>query len=185
MILPETDPSIPQDSALLVADAEGVDIIADIYDMHTKFGVHPIVESFDNTKLLAWLQFRLNFLQEELDEAQAALASLRDLQNTDGEETTEQALKAADDVVDAMIDLVVVAVGTLDGLQVDTDTAWARVHDANMQKEPGIKPERPNPLGLPDLIKPAGWVAPTHEDNIGILAQLVPGYPVAEDDFQP
>jgi len=33
-----------------------------------------------------------------------------------------------------------------------------------------VKESRPNPLGLPDLIKPAGWVAPSHAANHGILS---------------
>ena len=39
-----------------------------------------------------------------------------------------------------------------------------------MNKELGIKETRPNPLGLPDLIKPPGWKGPDHRDmegNIG------------------
>jgi predicted HAD superfamily Cof-like phosphohydrolase len=68
-----------------------------------------------------------------------------------------------------LIDLCVVAIGTLDAFNVDAHTAWDRVLEANMNKEVGIKESRPNPLGLPDLIKPAGWTAPTHADNVGLL----------------
>ena len=78
----------------------------------------------------------------------------------------------AEDIVDAMIDLCVVAIGTLDAFDVDAYLAWNRVHDANMQKTPGIKASRPNPLGLPDLIKPEGWTSPQHADNIGMLGKL-------------
>ena len=60
----------------------------------------------------------------------------------------------------------------LDAYQVDSLEAWNRVLDANMAKEIGIKPSRPNPLGLPDLIKPEGWIAPTHADNVGLLAKV-------------
>ena len=38
-----------------------------------------------------------------------------------------------------------------------------------MQKEIGVKDTRPNPLGLPDLVKPEGWQSPQHYDNIGKL----------------
>jgi hypothetical protein len=41
-----------------------------------------------------------------------------------------------------------------------------------MNKEVGIKASRPNPLGLPDLIKPEGWVAPVHSDNVGMLNKI-------------
>jgi predicted HAD superfamily Cof-like phosphohydrolase len=131
---------------------------ADISDMHQKFGVNDKVRSFDAEKLLKFLEFRLKFLQEELDEANKALASRKK--------------EDAEDVVDAMIDLCVVAIGTLDAFDVDAYEAWNRVHAKNMEKEPGIKPERPNPLGLPDLIKPAGWTAPTHADNVGLLSKI-------------
>jgi len=36
-----------------------------------------------------------------------------------------------------------------------------------MSKKPGVKPGRPNPFGLPDLLKPSGWTPPTHEGNHG------------------
>jgi len=39
-----------------------------------------------------------------------------------------------------------------------------------MSKEVGIKEGRDNPLGLPDLVKPAGWLAPDHSGNHGDLA---------------
>lgn len=130
----------------------------DIEEMHTKFGTNAVIRSLDKEKLMKYLEFRLAFLQEELDEAKKAAAS--------GD------IKQAEDIVDAMIDLCVVAIGTLDAFEVDSYTAWNRVHEANMQKEVGIKASRPNPLGLPDLIKPAEWVAPQHADNIGLLVKL-------------
>lgn len=129
-----------------------VNWVWDMNCMHDKFGVRPVVQNFDKEKLLKFLEFRINFLQEELDEMKSA--------------------DNADDVVDALIDLCVVAIGTLDAYQVDAYTAWNRVLEANMQKEVGIKASRPNKLGLPDLIKPEGWIAPTHADNVGLLAKV-------------
>lgn len=126
--------------------------VNDIATMHKKFGVNEVVHNFDKEKLAKFLEFRANFLQEELDELKSA--------------TT------ADDVVDALIDLCVVAIGTLDAYGVNSYEAWNRVHVKNMEKEVGIKASRPNPLGLPDLIKPEGWTAPTHVDNVGLLAKI-------------
>jgi predicted HAD superfamily Cof-like phosphohydrolase len=126
--------------------------VKDIADMHTKYGVNEKVREFDDEKLKTFLEFRINFLQEELDELKAAAAS------SDSEE-----------IVDACIDLCVVAIGTLNAFDVDEYKAWDVVHDANMSKEVGIKESRPNPLGLPDLIKPNGWVGPSHEGNHGLL----------------
>jgi predicted HAD superfamily Cof-like phosphohydrolase len=148
------------------------DWVDDIHLMHTKFGVRKVVAQFGPEKLLQFLDFRLKFLQEELNEARTAYDKLVALQNSEVPDRNEQAVQAADDVVDSMIDLCVVAIGTLDAYCVDSHLAWSRVMKANLAKEPGIKPERPNPLGLPDLIKPAGWVGPTHEDNIGLLERL-------------
>lgn len=126
--------------------------VKDINDMHTKFGVNEVVRNLDAEKLKKFLEFRVNFLQEELDEMKTA--------------------ETADDVVDALIDLCVVAIGTLNAFEIDSEEAWNRVHHCNMMKEVGIKESRPNPLGLPDLVKPAGWYPPTHVDNVGLLNKI-------------
>lgn len=126
--------------------------VHDIYMMHNKFKVHPVMRDMDKDKLEQFLQFRIRFLEEELNELKSALTS--------------------EDVVDALIDLCVVAIGTLDAFDVDAHKAWDEVLDANMKKEPGVKPSRPNPLGLPDLIKPEGWVGPNHEGNHGMLPKV-------------
>ena len=132
------------------------DWVKDIHDMQTKFGTRDAVAKMDKDKLLAFLTFRLKFLQEELDETKSALI------NGDSEE-----------IVDGLIDLCVVAIGTLDAYGVDPYKAWDEVLDANMAKEVGVKEGRPNPLGLPDLIKPEGWTAPSHEGNHGMLPDFV------------
>lgn len=126
--------------------------VKDMQEMHAKFGVNEVVRGLDKAKLTAFIQFRIKFLQEELDEM---------IVSDNG-----------DDTVDALIDLCVVAIGTLDALDVDAYTAWDRVLEANMTKEVGIKASRPNPLGLPDLIKPEGWTAPSHVDNVGLLSKV-------------
>lgn len=138
--------------------------VSDMQDMHTKFGVNAVLRGLDREKLKAFLQFRINFLQEELDEMQKAL--------DDYDHGLMNGAKAADDTVDALIDLCVVAIGTLDAYDINADESWNRVHQKNMEKEVGIKASRPNPLGLPDLIKPEGWTAPTHADNVGLLAKV-------------
>ncbi len=128
------------------------DWVQDIADMHRKFGVNDAVRKMDADKLKAFLEFRIRFLQEELDE----------LRNTNDPE----------EVTDALIDLCVVAIGTMDALDINAHIAWDEVHRANMSKQVGIKASRPNPLGLPDLIKPKGWIAPFHTGNIGLLEKL-------------
>ena len=138
--------------------------VHDIAEMHTKFGVNQVLRNLDKEKLEAFLKFRIDFLQEELDEMRNALVDFQS-GKIDGS-------KAADDTVDALIDLCVVAIGTLNAYDVNAYEAWDRVHNANMAKEVGIKASRPNPLGLPDLIKPEGWTAPQHADNVGMLNKV-------------
>ena len=128
--------------------------VKDINDMQYKYGVHKWIHDNRNEKdnLRKYLEFRVDFLQEELNETEAALV------NMDAEE-----------IVDGLIDLCVVAIGTLDAFGVDAHKAWDVVLKANMSKEVGVKESRPNPLGLPDLVKPDDWKAPSHEDNHDLL----------------
>jgi len=126
------------------------DWVKDIHDMQTKYKTRDWVENADKEKLKKFLEFRIDFLKEELMETTAAVT------NNDSEE-----------IVDGLIDLCVVAIGTLDAFGVDPYKAWDEVLKANMAKEVGVKPTRPNPLGVPDLIKPDNWEAPSHEGNHG------------------
>lgn len=128
------------------------DWVDDIFKMHQYYGVHPKINDMNNETLKKFLEFRANFLQEELNELKNA--------------------ESAEDVVDALIDLCVVAIGTLDGFGVNSYEAWDEVLRANMSKQTGIKASRPNPLGLPDLIKPEGWVGPDHSGNHGNLTKI-------------
>ena len=126
--------------------------VRDMNNMHAKYGVHRWVKN-NPDKLKKYLEFRINFLQEELDETQRAAFIYED----------------PEQIVDGLIDLCVVAIGTLDAFGVDANAAWDEVLKANMAKEVGVKPERPNPLGLPDLMKPEGWEPPSHVDNTGLF----------------
>lgn len=133
-------------------------IFKDIKDMHDKFGVSEWVKNNkENPELLkAFLEFRIkSMMAEEWAELNEAYG------NEDAEE-----------IVDGIIDLIVFGTTILDALGVDGQEAWDRVYKANMAKEPGVKEGRPNPLGLPDMIKKEGWVAPHHRDNLGIIPDV-------------
>lgn len=134
--------------------------VKDINKMHAHYRVHEALSQLDADKLRTFLKFRVDFLQEELDEMRAALEA--------GDDVPDR----AEDVVDALIDLCVVAIGTLDAFSVNSYKAWDEVLKANMKKKVGIKESRPNPLGFPDLIKPEGWKAPTHAGNHGSLTDI-------------
>ena len=131
--------------------------VDDIETMQDKFGTLDWIfyNKKDKEKLKTFLEFRINFIQEELDETKKAFETL------DGEE-----------LVDGLIDLCVVAIGTLDAFGVDAYKAWDEVLKANMSKKVGIKEGRPNPLGLPDLMKPEDWKAPSHAGNHGIFNDI-------------
>lgn len=120
-------------------------LIEDIEDLTTKYG-------FDaESPTLKKLKFRLDLLDEELSELKYAVNAA---------ETEE--------IVDSLIDLTVVALGTLAAFKVDIQEAWNEVHRANMAKERGIKPGREHSGGF-DLVKPPGWKSPCHAGNTGRL----------------
>ena len=131
----------------------------DIMMMHYKFGVKEWFEKNKHDKELMqkYLRFRLKMCMEEMNE------------------TIDAALfdKNPEEIVDGLIDLCVFAIGTLDVFGVDANAAWDKVYEANMAKSPGVKPGRPNPFGLPDLLKPAGWTPPNHEGNHGDLSNAL------------
>jgi len=124
----------------------------DMNNMHSKYGVHEVIKNMDSDMLRNFLKFRCECIQEEVDELLDAVHG----KTVDAEET-----------VDALIDICVFAIGTLDLFDVNPFEAWNQVLNANLNKEVGVKKERPNPFGLPDLIKPEGWEAPNHEGNHG------------------
>lgn len=134
-----------------------MNVSRNIRDMHLKYGVHDWVDA-NKDKRGELLKLRLRMLNEEHTETMNAY-----LQGD------------AEEVVDGLIDLIVIAAGTLDIFGVDADKAWDEVHRANMSKQVGVKPGRPNPLGLPDLLKPGGWKGPDHENNLGVLPEVMNG----------
>ena len=139
------------------------DLVQDIKDMHKKFGVDTWVAdkmAGDPAQFKSimneYLKFRQVQVQEEVDELYTAIQS-----------------RDAEEIVDALIDAAVFVFVTLDTMGVDANAAWDKVFDANMTKLPGVNPSRPNPLKLPDMIKPENWVAPTHEGNHGIIPNFI------------
>ena len=128
------------------------DMANDMMMMHHKFGVREWFEKNKDDKELMnnYLNFRMSMVKEEYDETMEAIEA-----------------KDPEEIVDGLIDMCVFALGTLDVFGVDSNMAWNAIYEANMAKEPGVKTDRPNPFGLPDLMKPLGWVNPTHKGNHG------------------
>ena len=98
-------------------------------------------------------QFRIKFLQEELDEYKKSVA--------------EGDLAGA---LDALIDLVYVAFGTADmhGFS-NFDAAFYLVHRANMLKERAKKASDSKRGSTYDVVKPHGWKPPAVHVAISLL----------------
>ena len=119
------------------------DLIKDVSDFHRKFGipVRPTGERF-SMKVLA---FRMEFLMEELDEFnQAVSATPPNLAET----------------LDALVDLVYVAIGTADMLNLPFAKAWAAVQEKNMLKVRASDPSASKRGSDLDVVKPKGWTPP-------------------------
>ena len=127
--------------------------IKDMSEFYNKFEMNKVVKGMSKQELRDFLEFRIDLLVEEYTEL---------VSNPNNPE----------EIVDALIDIVVVALGTLNCFDIDIEKAWNEVLKANMSKEFGKKEGRPNPLGLPDLMKPEGWQSPSHIDNHGLLSQM-------------
>ena len=128
---------------------ESNDPIAQIERMNSKYGFNEI----PLTKEI--LNFKLSCCIEELSETMNAANVNHD----------------ADGIVDGLVDLSIFAIGILYNAGVDVRKAFTEVMKANLQKERGIKPTRPNSGGV-DLIKPEGWMPPSHKDNLGEFKNL-------------
>jgi predicted HAD superfamily Cof-like phosphohydrolase len=118
----------------------------DILDFHSKFNV-PLAPQHSLLEGEA-LEFRLNFLQEELDELRKA--------HDEGN---------LEDAVDALIDLEVVLLGTVQFMGISPEAYqehWDEVHRANMAKERCTDASQSKRGTSLDIFKPAGWTAPDH-----------------------
>lgn len=107
-------------------------------------------EEFDLDKL----NFRMDLLREECIETEIAIAD-----------------KNPEEIVDGLIDVIVIAIGTLNLAGVDTQKAWDEVMRSNMLKTRGVKKGREQSGGF-DVIKPEGWEPPAHGGNHGVLDEL-------------
>ena len=126
-------------------------LISDLAAFHTKYEFNK--EPMTKEKL----SFRCDLLMEEVDEMHLAIVSGN-----------------AEELTDALIDIIYIALGTLDLAKVDTGKAWKEVQRANMSKVRGVKPGREQSGGF-DVIKPEGWVGPNHAGNVGLFEELLRG----------
>lgn len=122
----------------------------DVYRFHQRFGLPRPLEVVELEESLA--RFRDAFLEEELIEHQKA--------REEGDAAKE---------LDALVDLVYVALGYAVMRGFDFDEAWNRVHAANMRKVSGVPSAR---HATADVVKPPGWTPPDLSDLVKLGAKL-------------
>lgn len=122
-------------------------LIADIEEFHRRFKLDPL----DKPGFLQrnFMQYRINFLREEIDELHLACMD-NDLEKA----------------FDALIDFVYVAIGTAYLMRLPYRKGWDRVHLANMLKERADGPNDPRSKrnSTFDVVKPVGWIPPRLDD---------------------
>mgnify|MGYP003110202244 CR=1 FL=1 len=120
------------------------DLIRDIDQFHKKFGFekNEKVGIPDNNELV---NFRTSFLMEELAEYTQAITK-----------------KDAAGALDALVDIVYIALGTAWLFNLPFDKAWNEVQKANMSKVRAKSKSKKRGTAF-DVIKPKGWEAPNIE----------------------
>jgi predicted HAD superfamily Cof-like phosphohydrolase len=152
------------------------DPVADVEDFHRKFGIDyqgkPRALDFDLQ------QFRLKFIREETTEYEKHGDSLLfelDLLTRNPETVLgldhltydpNRVSKELAAELDALTDLVYVALGTSHLHGFDFRRAWQRVHLANMAKHRGLEDNSAESRFKLKMIKPLGWQAPDHTDTV-------------------
>jgi predicted HAD superfamily Cof-like phosphohydrolase len=124
--------------------------VEDIRDFHRKFGLE--YKGKPRMLDLDLARFRIDFMQEELDEYVLA---------TGAQDVVKQ--------LDALVDLLYVVFGTAHMHGFNIEEAWRRVHEANMTKVKVLSKDdaRSTRGGSKyDVVKPTTWVAPNLEDLV-------------------
>jgi predicted HAD superfamily Cof-like phosphohydrolase len=108
------------------------------------------------------MDFRTTLLSEEFHEYLASYEKLKQIQGQPFQEVAEM-----ENLVDALVDLVYVAIGTCLVYGVDFDKAFNEVHRANMSKVRAKHASQSKRGSSYDVVKPPGWVGPDHFPHVG------------------
>jgi predicted HAD superfamily Cof-like phosphohydrolase len=140
------------------------DLMGDVADFHNKFGLGYDGPSRDLP--IDHAQFRVGFMAEELFE----FVGLPEGLSAAMTQTLKSRVKPGDleKKLDALVDLVYVAIGTAYLYGFDFREAWRRVHAANMAK---VRCERDSDSARSDgakfdVVKPPGWQKPVLSDLV-------------------
>jgi predicted HAD superfamily Cof-like phosphohydrolase len=124
-----------------------MDMFQMVADFHKKFGLDP-TEQPDFPFEEIWI-LKNNHMQEELNEIRAAAINGN-----------------LEEYFDGLIDLVYVALGAAYLANLPFEQGFLRVHQANMTKIRALRQEDSKRGSTYDIVKPAGFVAPTLTDLI-------------------
>lgn len=142
----------------------------DIIDFHHRYGLsyggapRLLPDDLDT--------FRVLFMAEELQEyagVQGLTEWLKQALQDRG--PSVDSLELRENRLDALVDLVYVALGTAYLSGFNFAEAWRRVHRANMSK---VRVERAGDSkrgSTFDVVKPPGWTPPSHKDLVGVLKE--------------
>ena len=136
-------------------------LFRDIQRFHEKFGLEPTRDPGHQLPDDV-LKFRIKFMFEELQEYVDAVGGSYGCPNI----SIDSAKFHAEDALDALIDLVYVALGTAFLHRFPFNEGWARVQEANMAKVRASGADDPlsKRKHAIDIVKPPGWTPPVLVD---------------------
>ena len=137
------------------------DVVLDVDEFHRKYRIE--YDGLPRALPEDLLNFRHKFLREELVEY--TMHSRLALEAAEAG-NPEQVTIHLDEALDALVDIVYVAVGTAHFHGFDWDEAWRRVHQANMLKVRVAREEDSKRGSKYDVVKPTDWVPPCHLDLV-------------------
>lgn len=142
------------------------DPVADIEDFHIKFHL----EYDGPARVLPpdLSRFRIKFMDEEQNEYchhEAAASAERYILTASASDPANYAFHL-EHMLDGLVDMVYVVIGTAYLHGFDFREAWRRVHAANMKKVRAERVSDSKRGSTWDVVKPEGWTPPSHIDIV-------------------
>ena len=148
-----------------VVDPVEFDPVGDLRAFHQKFGL----EYGGKPRALppGLADLRAILLHEEINEYFGHTAYIdNELQKPPALQNQAHLTFHLSEQLDALVDLVYVALGNANLHGFDFKEAWRRVHAANMAKVRAQRPSDSKRGSSFDVVKPIGWKAPSHMDLV-------------------
>jgi predicted HAD superfamily Cof-like phosphohydrolase len=140
-------------------------LFEDIKEFHTKFALE--YDGKPRTLSPSVQKFRVRFMREELKEYLDAVSRAEDAVRGRAEPSfDDEVAHELEHMLDALVDLTYVVLGTAYLHGFDFEEAWARVHAANMGKVRAARASESKRKSKNDVVKPPGWKPPRHRDLV-------------------